>query len=193
MHPSYEHSAEARRIVGTSTGTTVQTDVRSEEPHRKLRLTERFGLHHHARPSADRAERRTRSARWDGHTSLRPLCAAQRFVHERAPICRVQQQLVRDVIYTSTRGCGVGVRYGAGKYGAAGIASLPDPRAPTASAGGTSVGACLSGMKGTEAVVAGLRRNAGRYVHLPLRRLVLHEASTRFRAFLWRVPKRTGC
>ena len=45
--------------------------------------------------------------------------------------------------------------------------------------------------EGTEAAVAGPRRNAGRYVHLPLRRLVLHEASTRFRALLWRVPKRT--
>jgi hypothetical protein len=47
--------------------------------------------------------------------------------------------------------------------------------------------------EGQKAGDACLRRHVGRLVHLPLRRLVLRELPSTFRALLWRVPARRGC
>jgi hypothetical protein len=107
---------------------------------------------------------------------------------------RWQQQLRRDVLYPSTRGCN-SARRGARRgrslqcelHGLLPPSPL-DRRAPTAHADGTS-SAGRDGARGRGGGGA-VRRRAG--VHLPLSRLVCRELSTQFRPLLRRAPARAA-
>ncbi len=90
----------------------------------------------------------------------------------------------RPAVHDEARG--VGARHGPCHAG--GSAFLRDRRAPSASAGGTSVGACRSGRDGARGGGYRLRRCAGRSVNLRLRRHILVDLPIVNRDWRWRVP-----
>ena len=90
---------------------SAASDAHGEGTHLLRRRQERLGLQRHACGPAEWAGRRTRTVsrcylrERALHDCSPSLCAAQHHVRVRALRRRWEQQLARDVLYSSTRGC----------------------------------------------------------------------------------------